>query len=142
MPGARRWPLIAALAAGVVALDQWTKSLVVRDLGPASAVHATPLIGDWFSIAYAENRGAAFGLLGAQPLLVATVALVVLALVLAHSARSGRGSAALLIGVVVANALRKMANRRQMPQPPTPAEGSFPVPPMPRISTPREATRA
>jgi len=48
-------------------------------------------------------------------------------------------SAALLVGVLVVNALRKASIRRQTPPPPPPAEGSFPVPPLPDA---RERARA
>ena len=57
-------------------------------------------------------------------------------------------SAALLVGVLVVNALRKAAIRRQTPPPPPPAEGSFPVPPLPdareraRAAVAEEATHA
>lgn len=116
MPGVRRWLPAAALAAGVVALDQWTKALIVRDLGPASEVHVVPLVGDWLALEYAENRGAAFGLLGGQPLVVAAVALAVLAMVIVHAVRSGRNSTVLLLGtgLTVGGAIGNLIDRLRL----------------------------
>src|SRR6266487_5169653 len=63
---ARRARLYDALALltvfVVIALDQWTKSLVVQYLSPADSGPIVPLIGQYLSLYYIQNRGAAFGL--------------------------------------------------------------------------------
>ena len=65
--------LLIALA---VALDQWTKALVVEHLKP---IYTLPIIEDIFHFTYATNRGAAFSMLADHPwvfMLVSTVAII------------------------------------------------------------------
>lgn len=72
--------MILGLVVGllVVGLDQWTKALIERGLGPAAPVHVYPVIGDVFRLEYGQNTGAAFGLLRQHPLAVFTLALIIL----------------------------------------------------------------
>ncbi|MBV9707306.1 MAG: signal peptidase II [Chloroflexi bacterium] len=46
----------------IVAIDQWTKSLVVQYLSPPGTKPALPLLGQYVVIYYIRNSGAAFGL--------------------------------------------------------------------------------
>ena len=58
---ARRWVWVVycALFVGVVALDQWTKLLVLRSFQPGEI---RPVIEGFFNLTLAFNKGVAFGL--------------------------------------------------------------------------------
>lgn len=99
------------IAVGVLAADQLVKWQADAWLGPAADRHARWLIGNWLGLAYAENRGVAFGLLRNQPdgVLLA-VALVVLGMVAAFvlSMRQSEWvtiGGGLVIGGAIGNAL-------------------------------------
>jgi len=65
------------LFVGVVALDQFTKALVMRSMVPGQSI---PLIQDIFHLTYVLNPGAAFGILSNQrAFLLATGAVLILA---------------------------------------------------------------
>lgn len=65
------------LFVGVVALDQFTKALVMRSMVPGQSI---PLIPDIFHLTYVLNPGAAFGILSNQrAFLLATGAVLILA---------------------------------------------------------------
>ncbi len=64
------------IAAGIIALDQWTKHLVVNNMERGDSI---PLIADVFHLTSHRNMGAAFGILQNQRWLfiVITIAVVV-----------------------------------------------------------------
>ena len=76
--------LFLGLAAGVVVLDQWTKSLAEDKLhrGPTRSV-PVPVVGDFLRMTYVENRGAAFGLLQDQTTFFVLVGLIVIGVIAA-----------------------------------------------------------
>ena len=76
--------MFLGLAAGVVALDQWTKSLAEDKLhrGGARSV-PVPGVGDFLRMTYVENRGAAFGLLQDQTTFFVLVGLIVIGVIAA-----------------------------------------------------------
>ena len=55
----RKIALYVAMVGGVIALDQLTKMLVLRELRPYSPVE---VLGDYFRLTFIYNTGAAFGL--------------------------------------------------------------------------------
>jgi signal peptidase II len=74
-----------AVAVLVVVLDQVTKWLIVRELGPASENHRTGLVRDALAFHYVENSGAAFGMLRGQTVVLAVAAaFVVGALIISY----------------------------------------------------------
>ncbi len=75
---ARQRGLTVGIAAIVVALDQITKSAVVTALGPGRDRHDVDLLGSFLRFDYVENRGAAFGVLRDQSVLLLWLALGVL----------------------------------------------------------------
>jgi len=88
--------LVACL---VIAIDRWTKRQIETGLGPGSAADRIDLIGDWFALEYAQNRGAAFGLLGSIPGAVTAAAVLILVVVVAYAASRHAGSPWLWLGV-------------------------------------------
>jgi signal peptidase II len=106
----RWWAALAAIAALVVALDQWTKAEILAGLGPGAATHRVQMGPPWLALEYAENRGVAFGLLGSTPWLAATMAAVIAAGITWYVARRPPGAvlllgAALTIGGAIGNLL-------------------------------------
>jgi signal peptidase II len=106
--------LTATVGCLVVASDQWTKSRIEAGLGPGFPSSRIDLIGDWFALEYAENRGVAFGFLGTNPDLVTGVSLVILTLVLVYALRRDGASSwfwlgmGLLIGGAVGNLIDRL----------------------------------
>ena len=72
---ARIYDALALLAAIVViVLDQWTKSLVVQYLSPPMSKPPIPVIGNYLTIFYTQNSGAAFGLFANNVVLAVLIA--------------------------------------------------------------------
>ena len=82
----------------VIAIDQSTKRQIEAQLGPGGAAGRVGVIGDWFALEYAQNRGAAFGLLGSNPSLVTVAAVVILVVLIGYAATRRVGSAWLWFG--------------------------------------------
>lgn len=81
----RAWPVLL-VAAAVIGLDQWTKSLV-RDAIPMFAYTVPlPAIGDYFRFEHVPNYGAAFGLFQGMGNFFVAVAFVVAAVILYYAA--------------------------------------------------------
>lgn len=93
-----RWTPIAV--AGLVAvLDQATKAVVVATLGPERTSHRWELADPVLSLRYVENRGAAFGILRGQGLVLSLLALVVLGGLVVYYRQAAARSAWLAVGV-------------------------------------------
>ncbi|MCC6313072.1 MAG: signal peptidase II, partial [Thermomicrobiales bacterium] len=108
----RRAGVVLAIAGIALAVDQWTKMLVEQNLGPGAPRATIPLLGDWFALEYAQNRGAAFGLFPGASGAVATAAALVLAGVVVYALR--RPPAWLLsigAGLVVGGAVGNLIDR-------------------------------
>lgn len=84
---ARSGAVALALATVVLVLDQWTKAIVQRELGPGSDRSVVPLVGDWILFEYAQNRGVAFGVLGGRPDVAAVLPVLILAGIVAYAVR-------------------------------------------------------
>lgn len=115
MAGARSG-LAVALAALALALDQWTKAIVRRDLGPGSPGGAVTVVGDWFVLAYGENRGVAFGLLRGVPDVLPLIAGVILGGVVAYAVRHRFRTWTLAVGtgLVVGGAVGNVVDRLRL----------------------------
>ena len=109
--GARLLPLMVAVP--IVAMDRATKDAVVRAIGPDADQHRIDLLGRWIGLEYAENRGAAFGLFGAQsPILPLVAVAIVLAIGIAY-ARQRRPSVVLglVVGLAIGGAIGNLIDR-------------------------------
>ncbi len=62
----------------VIGLDQWTKTLVVSNLGPPDLGPQVPLIGPYLTLYYIRNHGAAFNMFETNgPILIVLIAVAV-----------------------------------------------------------------
>jgi signal peptidase II len=108
---ARPLPRLAALygtAAAVLAADQLTKYLVVRNLEGRAPVR---VIGSFVELRYTTNSGGAFSLLTGAPLFFVVMAVVIIGGIV-HAGRRAQGLPVLLaLGLVLGGALGNLADR-------------------------------
>jgi signal peptidase II len=71
------WSYILMLISGIWLLDRGTKILVAQNLTLGSTI---PLIDNWVTLTYVQNRGAAYGILQNQVLLLSLVSIVLVAI--------------------------------------------------------------
>ncbi|HEY8393228.1 MAG TPA: signal peptidase II [Thermaerobacter sp.] len=99
------------IALAVVALDRWTKVWVLARFQVHESAPAVPGVFRW---TYVQNRGAAFGLLQDQTLLLAAVALVVIAVIVYWTPRlpgralTVRAALGLQLGGAVGNLIDRL----------------------------------
>jgi signal peptidase II len=104
-------PLV--VAAPLVAIDRVTKNVVVQAIGPDAARHRIDIIGNWAALEYAENRGAAFGLFGAQAWLLPLVATAIVAAIAVAFIRQPRPPLAIGVaaGLAIGGAIGNLIDR-------------------------------
>jgi signal peptidase II len=111
---ARLYDAFALLSViAIVAVDQWTKSLVVQYLSPPETKPALPVLGQYVVIYYIRNRGAAFGLLAntAFLALLIAVAIGVVAYLYIRIANSGLLLYKLIFAMIIGGALGNLIDR-------------------------------
>jgi signal peptidase II len=105
---AGRLALVYGTAAVVVALDQLTKWLVVRNLGEGRPLR---VIGSFVQLRYTTNSGGAFSLLTGAPLFFALTATVIAGGIV-YAARRAQGRAMLFaLGLLLGGALGNLLDR-------------------------------
>ncbi len=103
-----------ATALLVIAVDQWTKLLVVDHLGPPDQGPIVPLIGQYLVLYYIRNRGAAFSMFDTNgPLLVLliVVAVAVIVYFYARMVNSGTLLYKLVFGLIIGGATGNLLDR-------------------------------
>lgn len=107
-------PLIPWLTAAVViAADQFTKALVEASLGAGAERHEIRLVGDWFTLRYGRNTGAAFGLFQGESVILSIVSVAVVVGLFAVSRRASTSrrmlfAVALLAGGAIGNLIDRV----------------------------------
>jgi len=96
----------------VIALDQWTKSLVVAYLSPPES-KSVPLISQYLVLYYIQNSGAAFSLLKNTAVLVVliTVAMIVVGYIYLRILNSGPLYYKVIFGLIIGGALGNVIDR-------------------------------
>jgi signal peptidase II len=111
---ARLYDALALLTVGIViAIDQWTKALVVEYLSPPDTKPYIHLLGPYLVIRYIQNRGAAFGLF-ANTLFLAVlivVAISVIAYLYLRMLNSGPLGYKIIFGMIIGGALGNLIDR-------------------------------
>ncbi len=110
---ARLYDVLALLVTLVViALDQWTKSLVVTHLSPAES-RSIPLVGQYLLLYYIQNSGAAFSMLKNTAVLVIliTVAMLVVGYIYLRILNSGPLYYKVIFGLIIGGALGNVIDR-------------------------------
>jgi signal peptidase II len=102
------WGRALAVAAGVVALDQLTKALVVAGIDPGDEDSILPGI----TLVHVENRGVAFGFLSdGGAILVVLVALAAVGLIAWFALHADRPLAWLPTGLLLGGAIGNVIDR-------------------------------
>ena len=96
----------------VVALDQWTKSLVIHNLSSGKEV-PFPLVGHYLVLEYIQNNGAAFSLFQGSLVLALLIgiAIVVVATLYLRILNSGSLLLKLMFGLIIGGAFGNLMDR-------------------------------
>ena len=113
MPGPSDIAVATAAAAIVAGVDQLTKAFVAAAIGPGSADSRIAVIGDWLALEYAENRGAAFGLLPGLAPVLAAISAAILVGIIVHLFRTPSQTllATISVGAIVGGAFGNLIDR-------------------------------
>ncbi len=97
----------------IIALDQWTKALVVEHLSPPDTGPVIHLIGQYLLLFYIQNNGAAFSLFSNSIVLVGLiiVAVGVISYMYARMVNNGSLAIKLIFGMIVGGALGNIIDR-------------------------------
>jgi signal peptidase II len=97
----------------VIALDQWTKGLVIDHLSPPGSHPIIPLIGKYLVISYIQNSGVAFGLFANSIFLVViiVVAIAVVCFFYLRMINTGPLVYKIVFGMIIGGALGNLLDR-------------------------------
>ncbi len=97
----------------VIAFDQWTKALVVANLSPPETRSPIPVIGDYLTIYYIQNSGAAFSLLANNVVLAVLIGGALCIIVYLYSRMFNTGPLAfkLIFGLIIGGAAGNLIDR-------------------------------
>lgn len=112
-PMAARLAVPGVVALLVIALDQWTKALVLRRW-PLPQTGEIELVGQWLAFTYVRNEGIAFGLFQGVPQLFTVTALLIVAgaiYVYLYQMPAGDRLLPVLLGLIVGGALGNVIDR-------------------------------
>ena len=103
------WGVFLGLAAAIVAADQLTKAWLTSVLEPGASVQ---VVGDLVRLVFSQNGGGLFGLLQGNAPVFAAMSMVVIGLIVAYHARSGRDLwLSLALGLLVGGAIGNLIDR-------------------------------
>jgi len=106
------WGVFLGLAAVVVVLDQLAKAWLVANVAPGEV---KSVIGDSVRFVYHQNSGALFGLFRDQAILFGLISMVVIGLIVAYHARSGRSRyMSIALGFLLGGAIGNMIDRLRL----------------------------
>src|SRR5437764_14298221 len=111
---ARVYDALALLTAILVlVLDQWTKAWVVTNLSPPYFGPRISLIGDYLTLYYIRNNGAAFSLFANSIVLVLLIAVAigVIAYLYLRNINTGSLWYKLIFGLIIGGALSNLIDR-------------------------------
>jgi signal peptidase II len=110
--GRPMWLVFVGLATGIAVIDQLTKAWLTSFMAPGASVD---VIGDVIRLVNSHNSGGLFGLFRDQALPFALVSLVVVALIIAFHARSGRSSyLSITLGLLLGGAIGNLTDRLRL----------------------------
>ena len=104
---------LIAVATSVAAVDQLTKGYLVAKIGPGQPASRVDLVDGWLALEYAENRGAAFGLLAGLVPVLTVASIAILAGLLWHFAQQARPPLwqTVAIGAIAGGAVGNLIDR-------------------------------
>ena len=106
------WRVFLTLAATILAADQLTKAWLTSLLAPGESVR---VFDDLVRLVHGQNAGGLFGLFQGQALPFAVVSVVVVGLIVAYHARSGRNPyLSITLGLLLGGALGNLLDRLRL----------------------------
>lgn len=106
------WAVFLGLAVAIVATDQLTKAWLTSFLAPGQSVD---VVGDLIRLVHGQNAGGLFGFFQGQAAVFGVVSIVVVALILAYHARSGRDPyLSITLGLLLGGALGNLIDRLRL----------------------------
>ncbi len=112
MTGRPIWPIFLGLAATVIVTDQLTKAWLVSQLAPGESM---PVVGDYLRLVHSQNNGALFGLFRESAVLFGLASIVVIGLIVAYHARSGRSRyMSVALGLLLGGAIGNLIDRLRL----------------------------
>lgn len=112
---ATRAPLLLGLVclAAVVIIDQWSKAIVVRELGPNSAREVVTIIPGLLRLIWVKNTGSAFGLFQGGSDILKYLALGAVVLLVAYFIRIARSDwlVSVALGLMLGGAIGNLIDR-------------------------------
>jgi signal peptidase II len=107
------WLWVVAIALIVVALDQWTKSLIEARIPLWQGYPPFPNLAQYFNLVHFQNSGAAFGLLRGQAGIFIVVAVVVIVIIVMYSRYLAYDSwwMRLALGLMLGGAMGNLVDR-------------------------------
>jgi signal peptidase II len=106
------WPVFLGLAAAVVVVDQVVKAWLVATIDPGESI---PIVGDLLRLIHTRNSGAVFGLFRDNAFLFGLASIVVIGLIVAFHARSGRSAyLSVTLGLLLGGAIGNLTDRLRL----------------------------
>ncbi|MCX7623716.1 MAG: signal peptidase II [Thermomicrobium sp.] len=106
------WDMLVSVAAGTLVVDQLSKALVLRFLGPRGSVEEVVLVPGILRLFYVENTGAAFGIFQGRNPLLAVLALGVVGLLVVWFRQLAQSSwGAVALGLQLGGAFGNLVDR-------------------------------
>lgn len=112
MTGRPVWAVFVGLAAVIIVVDQLTKAWIVSSIAPGDSIS---VVGDYLRLIYGRNNGALFGLFRENALLFGLASLIVIGLIVAYHARSGRSPyMSVALGLLLGGAIGNLIDRLRL----------------------------
>ena len=112
MTGRPIWPIFLGLAATIIVTDQLTKAWIAASIPPGESIS---VVGDYLRLVHSQNTGALFGLFRESAILFGLASIVVIGLIVAYHARSGRSRyMSVALGLLLGGAIGNLIDRLRL----------------------------
>lgn len=112
MSGRPIWPIFLGLAATVIVADQLTKAWIASSIPPGESIS---VVGDYLRLVHSQNTGALFGLFRESAILFGLASILVIGLIVAYHARSGRSTyMSVALGLLLGGAIGNLIDRLRL----------------------------
>ncbi len=112
MSGRPIWPMFLVLAATVIVADQLTKAWIASSIPPGESIS---VVGDYLRLVHSQNTGALFGLFRESAILFGLASILVIGLIVAYHARSGRSRyMSVALGLLLGGAIGNLIDRLRL----------------------------
>jgi signal peptidase II len=92
---------VVFIATTVIAVDQLTKEIIVREIGPGAARRSIEIIPNFFNFTFVRNTGSAFGLFQGQSALLTVLAVGAIVFLAGYYFRKARHDSLVAIALAL-----------------------------------------